>query len=247
MPPLQREIEDIYKHHPLSRTTLLARVLRDKGSLSDLTELDLALDRKTEITDQNHVGGAAAVERLGCDAGVHGRSYVLDLGCGLGRPARLLAQRFGCRVDGIDLSAVCVRDARALTRLVYLSDRVTIRRGDIMRVHVPRQRYDVLWGQSAWVHIADKETLIARWRAALRARGRLALQDSCVRRPVKNRREAALLDRLERDWASALISARQWAALAERAGLKVSTLTQSSRPFLPPIRRPISLPRDPPA
>lgn len=231
MQPTPSEIARIYERHPLRKDTLLARVLRDKGSLINLTENDLAIDRRTEITDQNNVGGAAAVVRLAEDLGLSRGSRVLDLGCGLGGPARLLAYRFGCRVDGIDISALRVRDASALTELVSLSGRVSIRRGDIMRVPVPAKRYDVIWGQSAWIHIADKKRLVARWSRALKTGGCMVVQDSCLRRAPQTAREAAILDQLERDWASSLIYAREWAAFASAAGLNVVKLTQSSRPL----------------
>ena len=50
-----------YAEHPLSAANILARVLRQKGSLDGLTELDLAVDDETMVTDQNHAGGAEAV------------------------------------------------------------------------------------------------------------------------------------------------------------------------------------------
>lgn len=216
---------------------ILARVQRDRGSLEGLTEMHLAVDRRTEITDQNNVGGAAAVIRLARQAGISSRSRVLDLGCGLGGPARLLAHRFGCRVDGLDLSATRVREAAALTRLVSLSDRVVIRRGDAMSADVPSRRYDIVWGQSAWVHIGDIATLMVRWRRALARHGCMVVQDACLRRPASRAGEAALVAGLERDWASSLIPARAWAAHARAAGLTVTTLTQSSTPVRHHFRR----------
>ena len=226
-----RESARIYDAHPLRLAAILARVKGERGSLEGVTELDLAIDRRTELTDQNNLGGAAAVLRLARRARISRASRVLDLGCGLGGPARLLAYEFGCRVDGIDLSATRVREARALTRLVSLDGRVTIARGDIMRAAVPSRRYDIVWGQSAWIHIADKGALIARWTPALKRGGRLVLQDSCLRRAPHDGHEAALLARLERDWASTLVTAREWASFAAAAGLTVIELTQSSRPL----------------
>ena len=237
MPSSPREIEKIYERHPLRGATVLARVLRERGSLKSLTETDLAVDRRTEITDQNNVGGAASVLRLGYEAGVSPRSRVLDLGCGLGGPARLLAHTFGCRVEGIDVSATRIRDARKLTRLVSLSRLVSFRRGDMMRVTVPVNRYDVVWGQSAWIHIADKRSLIARWSVALKTGGCMALQDSCLRRGAASRREALVLARLQRDWAGSLIYAHEWAEFAEAAGLEIVKLTQSSRSLSAHFRR----------
>ena len=233
----RREIELIYRRHPLRAATLLARVLAEKGSLDNLTEVDLAIDRNTAITDQNNVGGVRGVIRLAGAAGVSAHSRVLDLACGLGGPARILADRYGCRVDGIDISEHRVRDARALTKLVALSNLVSVRRGDIMRVSVPAKRYDIIWGQSSWIHIGDKQSLINRWRAALKNRGCVAVQDSCLVRPSTNRREAGLISRLERDWAGTLIPAREWAGFARSAGLKVQLLAHSSLPLGTHFRR----------
>jgi SAM-dependent methyltransferase len=237
MQPSSREIARLYDRHPLRMANILARVRRQRRPIERVTEIDLAMDQRTEITDQNNIGGAAAVIRLGREARISSRSRVLDLGCGLGGPARLLAHRFGCRVDGIDLSATRVREATALTRLAGLSDRVVIRRGDLLRARVPSRRYDIIWGQSAWIHIDDKASLMTRWRPALRRRGRMVVQDSCLRRLPANAREAALLSRLERDWAGSLVSAAAWRAFAAGAGLTVTRLTVSSRPLRDHFRR----------
>jgi SAM-dependent methyltransferase len=229
MQATREELERLYAEHPLRGSTVLARVLARGGRLAALTERDLSEDRATGITDQNHVGGARAVRRLGRLAGVSGTDVVADLGCGLGGPARVLACTFGCRVEGFDLSRSRVDDANALTKLVGLGHLVSARAGDVMRMRVPRAAYDVLWGQGAWVHIDDKRRLIERWRPALRPGGRVALEDTCTRRAPRGRLERALLARLERDWASSLIALAEWVALLEGAGFRVVTRVQSAR------------------
>ena len=228
MPSTRREIERIYREHPLRLATILARVQRDRGTLTDLTESILATDERTGITDQNNVGGAPAVLRLARDAGITATDHVLDLGCGLGGPARLLADTFGCRVTGIDLSRGRAAEARTLTDLVSLSRLVSIRAGDMMRAHVPRHAYDVVWGQSAWMHVDNPGRLVARWTLSLRDQGRMVVQDSGLRRPPRTPRERALVRRLERDWSGHLWPAAAWAGFARSAGLDVVTFRRSS-------------------
>lgn len=223
------EIARIYREHPLRLDTILERVRRDRGTLDGLTESLLAIDGRTAVTDQNNVGGAAAVMQTARDAGVTRRSRVLDLGCGLGGPARLLADRIGCRVTGIDLSPDRVRDARELTRLVSLSDKVTINHGDMTRAPVQPQSFDVIWGQDAWMHVQDPAALIGRWMPALRSGGRLVVKDGCLRRAPRGDRETAMVRRLERDWSGTLWPAATWIKFVEAADLRVIGVRRSPR------------------
>jgi cyclopropane fatty-acyl-phospholipid synthase-like methyltransferase len=54
---------------------------------------------------------------------------LLDVGCGLGGPARFLAATYGCHVTGIDLSQPFIEAARMLTERCGLADRASFLRG----------------------------------------------------------------------------------------------------------------------
>jgi hypothetical protein len=56
-----------------------------KGDLEDLTAIDLAR------TDELHIGGLSATLAFGKSLGFVPGSRVLDLGCGIGGPARVIA------------------------------------------------------------------------------------------------------------------------------------------------------------
>ncbi len=76
--------------------------------------------------DEFHIGGRKATEdligRLMIAAGYH----VLDVGCGLGGPARFVADRYECRISGIDLTFDYVETGNRLCEWVGLSDRVKL-------------------------------------------------------------------------------------------------------------------------
>jgi SAM-dependent methyltransferase len=219
-------LEALYRTHPVRAATVLRRLHEQDPTDRPPTALDLGTDSRTLITDQNHVGGARFVVDLARAASVTRRSCVLDLGAGTGGSARVLAHVFGCRVDGLDISRDRVRDATTLTRLAGLQRVVRVRHADAMRAAVPRRRYDVIWGQSAWAHIADKQTLLRRWRPALKEGGRIAFEESYLKREPTNSRERALLAQLQRDWLSTLISREQWEGLLASAAVSATIVVR---------------------
>jgi 2-polyprenyl-3-methyl-5-hydroxy-6-metoxy-1,4-benzoquinol methylase len=80
--------------------------------------------------DQFHVRGMVATAELASAAGVDPSSRVLDIGCGIGGPARSLAAMFGCSVIGVDLSSAVIDAANYLTLRCGLSGRATFQVGD---------------------------------------------------------------------------------------------------------------------
>jgi SAM-dependent methyltransferase len=127
--------------------------------------------------DQFHGGGKGATERLARLAGLKPDTRVLDVGGGLGGPARTLAGQFGCRVTVIDLTESYVRTGAALTTRLGLADRVTHRVGDALALDVDGEPVDVLWTQNSGMNIADKERLYAGFARVLRPGGLLVLQE----------------------------------------------------------------------
>src|ERR1700719_1890052 len=75
--------------------------------------------------DQFHTRGLAATAELGKLAGITAGMSVLDVGSGVGGPARFLAATRGCQVTGVDLSQPFVDAARYLTERTGLSGRVS--------------------------------------------------------------------------------------------------------------------------
>jgi SAM-dependent methyltransferase len=128
-------------------------------------------------TDQFHSGGKKATERLARLAELSPGTRVLDVGGGLGGPARTLAVEFGCSVTVVDVTASYVRAGEALTDRLGLADRVTHRVGDALALDVGAGAFDVVWTQNSGMNIADKDRLYAGLFRALRPGGRLALQE----------------------------------------------------------------------
>lgn len=127
--------------------------------------------------DQFHGGGLGFTRRLADLAGLTPGMDVLDVGGGLGGPARTLALEFGCRVTVIDLAESYVEAGRMLTSLLALDDRVTFLVGDALELPFADGTFDAVWTQNSGMNIADKERLYAGFRRVLRHGGRLVTQE----------------------------------------------------------------------
>ncbi|MFO1061919.1 MAG: class I SAM-dependent methyltransferase [Dongiaceae bacterium] len=127
--------------------------------------------------DQFHTRGAAATAELAALAGIGPADRVLDVGCGIGGPARSLALVPGCRVTGIDLTPEFVAVATMLADRLGLAGRVEFRVADACALPFADAAFDVAWTQHAAMNIADRPRLYGEIRRILRAGGRLALHD----------------------------------------------------------------------
>lgn len=228
---------DLYAAHPLREGAILDRIRRTRGTLEGITELDLAHDSLTELTDQNHVGGLAAVVQLAVAAGVTDASRVLDLGSGLGGPARALAYLFGCRVHGVELSPLRCAEGASLTARVTLEHLVTWTCGDILAVDLPPHAFDVVYGQGAWIHIADTPHLFERIAAALVPGGRVAFEEGCLARTPRTDSEAHSLAELEQLWGGRFLSREAWESALAGASLHASDLTDLTEMFVSDFER----------
>ena len=140
----------------------------------DLDTLDAA---DLAPVDQFHTGGREATLVLARLAGIGRGQRVLDVGGGIGGPARTLAHRFGCDVTVVDLTAEYCRVGRLLTQRTRLADRVAFVHADALDMPFDDGRFDVVWTQHSSMNIEAKDTLYAELRRVLRPGGRLALHE----------------------------------------------------------------------
>jgi SAM-dependent methyltransferase len=130
---------------------LILSALEKAGkSLDGLTIEDLA------PVDHFHARGFPATVELADHLPVKPHHHILDIGCGLGGPARYFAKRFGCRVTGIDITPAFVQAAANLTALVGLADQVTVEQGDGQHLPYPDSMFDGAYTQHVTMNVADR-------------------------------------------------------------------------------------------
>ena len=127
--------------------------------------------------EEFHTFGRAATVALAEAAAISADDRVLDVGSGLGGPARALAHTYGCHVNGVDLTTELCEVAVDLTRRVGLSDLVDIRQGDALALPFDDDSFDVVWTQHVSMNIADKPRMFSEMRRVVRTGGRLAFFD----------------------------------------------------------------------
>ncbi|MGB5706634.1 MAG: methyltransferase domain-containing protein [Arenicellales bacterium] len=123
-------------------------------------------------------GGRTMARELIAKLGLKEGSKVLDVGCGLGGSAFLMAREFGLKVDGVDLSANMIEMARSKLKAHKIEDRVCLELGDCLEIN--RQRsYDGIYSRDVFLHIQDKVRLFKMLHSVLRPQGRLLFTDYC--------------------------------------------------------------------
>jgi ubiquinone/menaquinone biosynthesis C-methylase UbiE len=135
------------------------------------------------FTDDADTDYQAAAERtsamLAQQAGIDATSSVLDVGCGCGNLVTYLAQRHGCRAEGVDLSKERVEFARhrvAATGEDY-QDRVAFRHGSATELPYPSGTFSHVVSQDALFLVPDKPRSHAETLRVLRPGGIFACTD----------------------------------------------------------------------
>ena len=128
-------------------------------------------------------------------------STVLDVGCGIGGSARILARDYGFQVLGISISPSQVARATALTPGT-LSCRFAVM--DALDLDLPPASFDAVWTVEAGPHMPDKQRFADELLRVLKPGGLLAVADWNRRDPVDgamNRFERWVMKQLLNQWA----------------------------------------------
>jgi ubiquinone/menaquinone biosynthesis C-methylase UbiE len=146
--------------------------IRGKGiDPQQVTVADLA------PVDNFHWHRLAGTLALARAAGIGAADRVLDVGGGIGGPARQLAHRFGCHVTVLDLTAEYCEVGARLTAWTGLADLVSFVNANALEMPFPDASFDVVWTQHASMNIPDKAGLYGEIARVVRQGGRFAFFD----------------------------------------------------------------------
>ena len=133
--------------------------------------------------DQWHYHGIDAIRTAADRLALRPTSHVLDIGSGVGGPARYLAHTIGCRVTALEIQPELNAIAVDLTQRSGLSERVTHILGDALAYPFADAEFDAMVSWLAVLHIPDRPRLFERLARTLRSSGGCYVEDLCLRAP----------------------------------------------------------------
>jgi SAM-dependent methyltransferase len=142
--------------------SILAAVEREGKDPEKLAAADLA------AVDEFHVGGIEATQELAKHMELRAGLRLLDVGSGIGGPARYFAAEHGCRVTGIDLTEEFVRVARSLTARTKLDGLVEFRQGSALEMPFEAGSFDAAYMIHVGMNIAYKAGIFREVRRVLK-------------------------------------------------------------------------------
>ena len=213
----------VVKHY--SRSDLFETIiqkLRDSG-----IERDKITQKDISAVDEFHIRGAEATHELITESGINKDSKILDVGCGIGGPARMIAFETGCKVTGIDLTVDFIRTAKLLSELVGMDDLTEFICADATKLPFNDESFDIVWTQHAQMNIKEKDKLYSEIFRVLKKGGKFIYYDifSAGNEPLYYP-----LPWAEESTISHLIEVQEYADLLKETGFKeIKTTDKTER------------------
>ena len=127
--------------------------------------------------DEFHIGGRVATESFLDQLDIDSVHHLLDVGCGLGGSSRFAAQKYGCRVTGVDLTQEYVDTGNVLCAWVGLGDKINLEVEDATALPHSDDTFDRAYMMHVGMNIADKESLASELHRVVRPGGRVGIYD----------------------------------------------------------------------
>jgi cyclopropane fatty-acyl-phospholipid synthase-like methyltransferase len=205
------------------------RIYRELEALGVNEEQALRVEQLTPF-DQYHYFGTEAVDEALDALELTASSRVLDVGSGLGGPARYIAAKTGAKVTALEIQEDLHDVALDLTLRCGLASRVEHRLGDILD-GVEAARHDAIVSFLCFLHIPGRAKLFDSCRKALKPQGLIYIEDYARPRALSPAEEHMLSSKVQCPY---LPTREDYEAQLGAAGFRnilVTDLSESWRDF----------------
>jgi cyclopropane fatty-acyl-phospholipid synthase-like methyltransferase len=134
--------------------------------------------------DQFHYHGTDVVAHAASLLSLGSNSKVLEIGSGLGGPARYLAHKVGCHVTALEVQPRLHEIATDLTHRTGLDHKVTHVLGNALTHPLPAAAFDAVVSWLAIHHIPSRPLLLARCAECIGDNGKIYIEDLYQRAPL---------------------------------------------------------------
>ncbi len=129
------------------------------------------------LGDSFHPGGVRLTQRLGELLALTPQSHVLDVASGRGTSAFHIAESFGCKVTGVDLSQENVDRANQESEARGIAGQVRFELGDAERLTFDDEKFDAIVCECAFCTFPGKPLAAGEFHRVLKSGGQVALSD----------------------------------------------------------------------
>eukprot|EP00747_Dinoflagellata_sp_TGD_P184344 gnl/TRDRNA2_/TRDRNA2_39884_c0_seq1.p1 gnl/TRDRNA2_/TRDRNA2_39884_c0~~gnl/TRDRNA2_/TRDRNA2_39884_c0_seq1.p1 ORF type:complete len:368 (-),score=71.07 gnl/TRDRNA2_/TRDRNA2_39884_c0_seq1:32-1030(-) len=162
------------------RVVAVHNALRDMGKETG----DLAISDLTRLghLDQYHYLGVEANDHVIDILGLDDTVNVVDIGSGIGGPARYISAKSGCRITGVEIQEdLCTAGAELTARVPGLKEKVSFVTGDfaslVQQGKIPEAGFDHFLSLLVFLHIPDRTSLLDACFKALKPGGTFVIED----------------------------------------------------------------------
>ena len=193
------------------------RIFNELKEIGKSTSDSLQVKDLTQF-DQFHYHGTDAIDISIKKLGINSKTRILDVGSGIGGPARYIADKTGAKITAIELQADQNDLASNLTKKCGLSNQVSHICGDILNYNFQNQRFDIVVSWLTLYHISDHQTLLKKLYDLLNPNG-LFFTEDITSRIILNKHD---LGEIEKEiFGKHLLLYDQYISNIEKFGFKV--------------------------
>ena len=172
---------ELYNHIDRVFNELKEMGVQDKTTVEELSK-----------TDSLHYLGNHAIHSAIDSASITEKDNVLDIGSGLGGPARMLSHLTNCHVDAMELQKDLSETAAELTLKCREKLSVNHIHADFLSFEIEANSYTRLVSWLVFLHISDRKLLFSKCRDVLKPDGLLYVEDFFCKSPFTNEEKEKL-------------------------------------------------------